>query len=259
MPFATWHDLYASDLQGVVAVAIVPALFLVYLARHEPSEQAAVVPTAVRFMQAYAVVFAVLTLVDPVAGGPLLRLLGVADAPLAAVEAIAFVVLGDFRVYLLIFTLASHAGSRHEARAADPLHAASDVLQLLRPRALAAAGLATLVVPAVAFGIDRGLRARMPGLPDQTLWLIYELAFVAVALVLRGWWVPARVPALAPRLHHYLRAVLAYVASYYALWAAADVAILAGIDAGWALRMVPNQLYYAFWVPFAYWRFFASS
>ena len=33
--------------------------------------------------------------------------------------------------------------------------------------------------------------------------------------------------------------------------------ILAGFDEGWALRMVPNQLYYAFWVPFAWFAFFA--
>jgi hypothetical protein len=77
------------------------------------------------------------------------------------------------------------------------------------------------------------------------------------ALVLRTWIVPARVPAATPRLQAYLRTVLAYVAIYYALWATADVIILAGFDLGWALRMLPNQLYYAFFVPFAYGMFFA--
>ena len=38
------------------------------------------------------------------------------------------------------------------------------------------------------------------------------------------------------------------------LWATADVLILAGVDLGWALRLLPNQLYYAFTVPFFWWR-----
>lgn len=78
-----------------------------------------------------------------------------------------------------------------------------------------------------------------------------------MAIVLRAWLVPARVPPSEPRLRAYLRAILLYVAVYYALWAAADVFILNGIDAGWALRIVPNQLYYGLFVPFTYWAFFA--
>jgi hypothetical protein len=120
-----------------------------------------------------------------------------------------------------------------------------------------AAGVATLIVPLVAVGVEAALRARNPDLPSQSIWLTYELAFLAVALVLRNGIVPTRVPAAEPRLRTYLRTVLTYVAVYYALWAAADGLILAGIDAGWALRMIPNQLYYAFWVPFAYGTFFA--
>jgi hypothetical protein len=33
--------------------------------------------------------------------------------------------------------------------------------------------------------------------------------------------------------------------------------VVGGLDLGWAIRIVPNQLYYSFWVPFAYWRFFS--
>ena len=33
----------------------------------------------------------------------------------------------------------------------------------------------------------------------------------------------------------------------------------AELDLGWGVRIVPNQLYYALWVPFAYWRFFSVS
>ncbi|MEN8159516.1 MAG: hypothetical protein ABFS41_05515, partial [Myxococcota bacterium] len=56
----------------------------------------------------------------------------------------------------------------------------------------------------------------------------------------------------------FARAVLAYAAVYYALWAACDVLILAGVDAGWLVRCLPNQLYYGLTVPFVWWRFFAA-
>jgi hypothetical protein len=254
--FATWQDLYQSDLQGAVAVTIVPLLFLLYLARTDRVRSGGIVPAAARFVRFWAGTFAVLTIVDPLAGGPLMRVLGLADAPIATAVMVAFVILGDFRVYLLVFTLLTHAGARHDARVADPVFATRDAIRLVPARAAVAALLASLLVPMVAFTTDGVLRARVPTLPAQVIWLIYELAFLIVALVLRQWVIPRRVPGTAPRLRNYLRRVLAYVAAYYALWATADVIILAGFDAGWALRMVPNQLYYAWWVPFAYFTFF---
>lgn len=257
MSFATWQALYQSDLQGAVAVIVAPLLFLIYLAWADEPAAAGVMPSAARFVRAWAGTFAVLTIVDPLAGGPLMRLLGVADAPVATIVMVAFVLLGDFRVYLLLFTLMTHAGPRHDHRVADPLYATRDALRMIPPRAAVGAALATLVVPIVAVSIEGGLRARYPELPAQAIWLIYELAFLTVALVLRTWIVPARVPAATPRLQSYLRTVLAYVALYYALWALADVLIIAGLDVGWALRIIPNQLYYAFWVPVAYGLFFA--
>jgi len=70
--------------------------------------------------------------------------------------------------------------------------------------------------------------------------------------------VPQQVPPDQPALRDFLRDALAYLALYYALWAGADVLIqIAGLDVGWLLRVVPNQLYYAFWIPFVVARFFA--
>lgn len=240
-----------------MAVTVVPLLFLLYLAWTERPDGSGIVPGARRFVEAWAGTFAVLTIVDPLAGGPLLRLLGVADTPAATVVMVAFVLLGDFRVYLLVFTLMTHAGARHDARIADPVFATRDALRLVPPRAALAAALATLVVPLAAVAIDAVVRTRVAAPPPQSIWLAYELAFLVAALALRHWVVPARVPGTAPRLRTYLRRVLAYVAAYYALWALADTLILAGLDLGWGLRIVPNQLYYACWVPFAYGAFFA--
>jgi hypothetical protein len=255
--FATWQDLYKSDLQGAVAPTVVPLLFLAYLALRERPFARGVVPAAARFVHVWAVVFTVLTIVDPLATGPAMRLLGLGDTPAATVVTLAFVLLGDFRVYLLLFTLMSYAGAGHERRVSDPVAAAREALQLLPPRAAVAAALATLIVPLTAAAVEAALRARDPSLPPQTIWLVYELAFLAMTIALGTWLVPARVPASRPRLRNYLRALLTYVAAYYALWATADVLILAGFDLGWALRMIPNQLYYALWVPFAYVAFFA--
>jgi hypothetical protein len=238
----SWRQLYQSDLQGVWAVWIVPALFLLYLGRtwHRPGPS--VEPRAAGFMRAYALVFAVETMLDPFAGGPLLRWLGLADGALATSVMVAFVLLGDFRVFLLVLFLAAP-----ETR-------------VLR-RVASEAALWTLVVPVVAVAGEAVLRALAGDLPSQSIWLVYELAFLAMALVLRGVVVPARMARIAPqrsRLRAYLGAVTAYVAVYYALWAVADVLIMVGgFDAGWALRIVPNQLYYAFYVPLVYGLFFS--
>ena len=109
------------------------------------------------------------------------------------------------------------------------------------------------MVPVVAGLLYRAGSALAGPLPEQVLWLIYECAFVALAL----WWRARLIPARRPPALRFLRAVLAYVAIYYALWAVADALILARRDVGWALRIVPNQLYYAFWVPVVWWLFFS--
>ncbi len=85
------------------------------------------------------------------------------------------------------------------------------------------------------------------------MWLFHETIFAVTAIALSLW--IARDAAIASSLRAFLRAVLHYSAVYYLLWAGADVLILAGWDAGFALRIVPNQLYYAFFIPYVWWRF----
>jgi len=219
--FSTWRDVYQSDLQGLYALIALPALFLV--ARIVAPRR--VHDATGRFVRAWSLVFAVETIVDPLATGPLLRAAGITEGPLADYGMIPFVLLGDFRVFLLVcFVGAPDAGLGS---------------------ALARASAWTLVVPFVAWSATAALRAALGDVPPTTIWIVYESAFAALAVVLRV------------RASRYCRAVLAYVAVYYALWATADVIILAGIDAGWVLRIVPNQLYYAFWVPFAELLFFS--
>jgi hypothetical protein len=220
---APWHAFYQSDLQSLYALVAVPAVFLVH-ALVRPARPAD--PQA-RFVVAWSIAFAIETILDPIATGPLTRALDLADAGQQAVM-LCFVLLGDWRVLLLAFALAYGPEWRGQAFA----HSAA----------------LTFLVPISAYLTDSALRSLWPELPGQVLWLVYELGFAALALSLRR-----RLGSAAREVdRRLLRALLAYAASYYALWACADVLILAGFDSGWALRILPNQLYYAWTVPFVY-------
>jgi hypothetical protein len=215
-----FEAFYRSDLQGLWALLVAPALFLA-VRPWLRERTAGADPRAAGFVRAWTTVFALETMVDPLA-------IALAGAPM-----LVFVLLGDFRVFALWL----------------------GVMRPERPlgRTLFEAAAWTLVVPLVAWPLSRLLDAGWGPLPEQLLWLIYEVAFTGMAL----WWAIRRIPARRPVAERFLRATAWYVAAYYALWALADVCILAGLDVGWALRVVPNQLYYAFWVPVVWWSFFS--
>lgn len=222
---SSWHALYQSDLQSLYALVALPAAFLAYaLARPARGRD----PQA-RFVLGWSIAFALETIVDPIATGPLSRAL-----PEAGRQAVMllFVLLGDWRVLLLVFALAYGTGRR--------------------ARAFAHSAALSFAVPIFAYLVDLRLRALWPGLPGQVLWLVYELGFLALALALRGPLLARLAPGARRGERRLARAVLALAATYYALWACADLLILAGVDSGWALRMLPNQLYYALTVPFVY-------
>jgi hypothetical protein len=218
LDFDSWRGFYHSELQSLWLLLFVPSLFLLYLlARGLPAGT-----PAQRLVRVWAWIFTLETLLDPIATGPLARVLQLDGVALYA-WIFVFVWLGDFRVLWLHF---ADAG-----RARDPRAAA-------RP----AAALACLV-PLTTGALYAPVWLGLVEAPSQVLWLIYETLFLALAL-----WLRARTRDAA------LRAVWLYVLAYYGLWASADVLILAGVDAGWGLRVIPNQLYYAFFVPFAVWR-----
>lgn len=229
----SFESFYRGDIQGLYALLLVPALFLAWRsfgARPGGGADPSVAP----FVERFCLFFAVETLLDPLATGPLAEALG-GGAPGTALG-LLFVLLGDFRVFLLVF----HLASRERNLAAS-----------LRRAALFAP-----VVAVLAFVLTRALGAMLGELPAYVLYLCHELLFVAMVGFL---WVRVIAPARAhhgPGLVAFLRAVALYVAVYYGLWASADVLILLGLDLGYALRVVPNQLYYGFFVPFVWWAFF---
>ena len=234
--FASWRAFYDSELQGLWALLLVPALWLAWRLARGRSAAPGVHPPAAGFVDAWAVAFAIETLLDPLATGPLARALG-GSAP--TLLGLAFVLLGDFRVFLLVAYLAGARGR-------------------LGP-ALREAALLTPVVPLVAFAAQKLLESARGPLPGQLLWLLHETAFLGMVAFLRRGVIAARGASAPPALQGYLRALTAYVAAYYGLWALSDVLILSGAEWAWGLRVLPNQLYYAFFVPFAFARFFPRS
>jgi hypothetical protein len=229
MEFESWRAFYRSDLQGIWALLPVPAALLGYLLVSRRVADLAARSAEARFVRNWSLLFAAETLLDPLIGGGLTGWLAPPAAVTTAVM-LGFVLLGDFRVYWLVLALGD---------ARRPARSAAAVTPIVPLAAWVAAGLAERVAP------DPG---------GMRLWLIHELLFTAVALWLRGAWLPRR--ALPDARLRFLRGVCAYVAVYYALWAVSDGLVLAaGLDAAWLLRVVPNQLYYSFWVPFVWFRY----
>jgi len=237
MPENGWHLVYGSELQGLYALLVLPLAFLAYRAVARPDADRAVVPEATRFVSGLTLVFAVETMLDPIATGPLTRSPWIAGRWAAQAIPFLFVLLGDLRVLLLVIGVA-----RPERRLSRNLAWASGL---------------SLLVPIATGLLYGGARLLWPGLHEQTLWMIYELGFLLLCVFLGRVWV-ARGLAGRPATAHYLRDVLGYSAAYYALWLTADLLIVVGgLDLGWAIRIVPNQLYYGLWVIFVYARFFS--
>jgi hypothetical protein len=141
--------------------------------------------------------------------------IGALPASIAGVVPLFFVLAGDFR-YLLLWETATRDGAI-----------------ALSLRGLARAAVLTAIVPITA----QLVAAEGPG-NLRVLFLIYELAFCALTAALLRW---------HPNAHAlpWVRAVSRFVLLYYGLWATADVILLAtGADLGFALRVIPNLLYY---------------
>jgi hypothetical protein len=229
-PFQAFYD---TALQQVLLPCVVPALFVggVLLSAERRARLFDPDP-AIRFVARYTLGFALESIFDAVATNPLSRWLGIADRPAGTAVLLFFVLLGDFRVFFLVF------------RFAEPRRALS--------RVAARAARWTLPVPLTAWSIDAVLRLFHPALPEQAIWLVYEIAFLVLALWIRARALDAWLPRGEPH-RRALRAIVAYAATYYGLWVAADGLILIlGLDLGWGLRVVPNLLYYGFYVPFVY-------
>lgn len=233
-----WHDFYYGDLQSLYALLIAPVAFLAWRLTASVDERRAETPKAAGFVAGLTLFFAIETMIDPIATGPLLDHAFFRDSFASTLIPFFFVLLGDLRVLLLAIGVARPD-------------------RTLRQNITWAMG-TTLIVPIFA-GIGYSLaRWIWPEVHGQVLWMLYEFGFLILCVFLARVWVPRSV-ANDPNSAAFLRSIFGYSAAYYALWWIADVLIVvADLDLGWAIRIVPNQLYYALWVPFVYWRFFSA-
>jgi len=143
---------------------------------------------------------------------------GAKSAPWDSVVPLFFVLAGDFRYLLLV--VAGTATGRLDASVRD---------------VATALGL-TVIVPVASQLVLWALPEAQSG--SRVLFLVYEGMFFALAGAL------ARFHPNVRRTT-WLRRLTRFVQLYYGLWATADLLILAtGTDLGFALRLVPNALYY---------------
>jgi hypothetical protein len=224
---ATWKAIYDSQLAGVWLLVAWPALFLAALATRGPARGRCVEPYARSWVVGWSIVFAVVSIVDPIATGPL-------GWPL-----VPFVLLGDYRVFALVLPVMQPGRSRVAA--------------------LLEAVLWTLPVPLLSFAVVRSWTALFGSPPETLLWIVYEVAFAILAVVFVGGVLPSRVGIERASVRRWVREVFAVVLGYYVLWAAADLVVRSGREWGWGLRILPNVLYYGAFVPVVYARFFAAS
>lgn len=149
----------------------------------------------------------------------------------ATAASIVFVVLGDLRIYLLF--------ARYTRRAWSPAVFAEAFGWAFAPSLLIA------VLKRAAPWAVSNLRH---------LFLIYELAALPLVMLWLQGFVPRRLarPEDAPA-RAWLSGAAAFFAAQYFLWIVSDVAILQGARWGWALRVLPNVMYYGLFVAWA-WR-----
>jgi hypothetical protein len=194
---SSWHHPVALLAFGVASLAYV----LVRVTKHRSIDP---------FFRAWATFFGAQILVDAYLTSDV--------SPIKSTAlAIAFVILGDARVYVLL--------ERYRRDGVSPVGA---VVQ----------GLALGSLVSVVTG---PLSRVIPAMQDtRVLFLVYELCALVQVLAWR---------ALRGR-RSWLDAVVGFVAVQYVLWATSDVLILAGLDVGYGLRIVPNLLYYGVFVAF---------
>lgn len=221
-----WKQLYESPWHHPATFIVANAAMLVSVVRSKG------------WMRAFLLVFTAEILLD----ATLTHSGSAVPAALKTPVAIAFVILGDARVLALLERIRAH----------DRTGSSDGGLSQGSPLSKLAAGIGlAFVVPvlqAIALLAAPAMFTRI-----NATFLAYEL----IAIVAMTLYFSLRIrPALAtasPALQRWARRIATFVLVQYALWSTADVLILSGLDAGYALRFVPNLLYYVAWLPFV-WR-----
>ncbi len=169
-------------------------------------------------MRRYLLGLGALTLADAWLSSTHVYGIGRFEGFLARAVPLFFVLSGDLRFLYLL----EGADGRGEVQ--------------LRGGALVRALGLMLIVPLFSQGVLSLLPEAMAG--PRTLFIVYEVAFLVLTLSLMR---------LHPALQtcEWKRRTAGFVLIYYGLWAFADALIrFFGLDLGFAVRVIPNQLYY---------------
>ena len=90
----SWQIFYQGELQAVYALCVIPIAFLAYRLVAPPDASRAVVPIATRFVAVLTLIFAIETIIDPFATGPLLEHTALKDTIGSSLIPFVFVFLG---------------------------------------------------------------------------------------------------------------------------------------------------------------------
>jgi hypothetical protein len=171
------------------------------------------------FVRVYGCVFALAIAADAYLNGPWSPLKS--GTTLAAVVGVLFVIVGDFRYFVLIEESLHHAYKSFRA------------------------AIWALIVPAVA----QIVRWKLPKIEsdERSTFLVYELLFFVLAIAIRTF-VATRARATKDRA--LARAATTFELVQYGIWIVADVGLMVtNLDAFYGVRLTANLLYYVAFVP----------
>lgn len=177
-------------------------------------------------LKTYLMIFSLTTLADILVAGKIVPL---GDERLRTPLEYLFVLVGDLRYILLLAFILYGQKTLAELRA---FRLTGDVL---RPTLIFTL-FPTLLVSAINFAKPGVLQV------PRHKFLAYELAFFILTLL----WIYVVLPQknISEKEAGFLRRASVPVFVFYGLWSLSDIMILNGIEAGYALRIVPNFVYY---------------
>lgn len=148
-----------------------------------------------------------------------------------------FILFGDFRYFLLMYRYGKHHALPEDRASPLPTWAAI-IGWTLAPTILIF--IAGKIIPE-AFAVPRHI------------FLVYELIMFCSAIVFLNLLIPSWFQGSEhAETRTWLRRVTYVELAHYGLWSLSDVIILSGSDLGYALRFVPDTIYYTFFIVAVY-------
>ena len=228
-----WESLYQSAWHHPGAALVMAAIMAVVLLRRLP------------FLLAFTLGALLITCADAAVTGGLSKM-GAESWAVFPILSFFFVLFGDWRLWLLTEHVRAQGVSAQSMGVHGPPRR-STIAASVWARSLAMALTPSLVV----FGLGRAFPA--PFEAPRVMYLIYELTFIVLAmtygvLILA----PQLIRRVDPSTRSWALGAVALQSAGYLGWASADLLILAGQDWGHGLRVLPNVVYYAVFIPWVW-------